>query len=208
MFFDKYTVFWLIYISVIQLFPRYLIQTILKTKEKEKIITSNEDFKNMSLEISSWDFCTRLFIICLISFRYLYFTTDKYNNSVIIQSGILIPFWLFITGSIVRLLYYLLGSTRHWKHYKMLTEEQKQVFWIAVPIIVSIIFLNYDTNLSLMIIAILIGKFMWLDFTIKPRVIRDLFHFINENSRIIVIARDFGIFILFGMGISGSFIPQ
>lgn len=208
MIFDTYTCFWLIYISIIQLFPRYLVQSILKAREREKIVTSKEGFNNMSLEISSWDFCTRLFLICLISFRLLYYVTNKFNNHIIIQSGILIPFWLFITGNIVRFIYYIWGSRRHWKHYKILAEEQKQIFWVAVPIIVSIVFLYYDKNLSLMIISILIGKFMWLDFTIRPHFIHNILRFINDNSRIIAIARDFGVFVLFGAGISGSFIPK
>lgn len=208
MIFDQYTLFWLFYISIIQRLPRYLVQHILKTRKKEKILTSKKGFNNMSLEISSWDFCTRMFLICLVSFRLLYYITNKYSSYIIVQSGILIPLWLFITGSLVRLIYYFFVSRQHWKHYLMLTEEQKQIYWITVPVIVSIVFLYYDKNLSLMIIAILLGKFMWLDFSIKPLFIHDLVDFINRNGLIIVILKDFCIFILFGAGISISFIPK
>lgn len=207
MFFDEYTSFWIIYILFVQLIPRYFVHCILKAREKTKIKTSKEGLDNMSLEVSSWDFCARLFLICLISFRLLYFITDKYSSHIAVQSGILIPFWLFITGSFVRLLYYIFGSTRHWKHYKMLTEEQKQIFWIIVPIIVSIVY-SYDKNISLMIIAIIIGKFMWLDFTIKPRLIHDIIQFVKNNSRIIATARDFGVFVLFGTLLCISFAPK
>lgn len=206
MIFDKYTLFWLFYVSVIQLIPRYIVHIVLKSREKEKIITPQEGFDNMSLEISSWDFCARLFFICLVSFRLLYLITDKYSDYIIIKSRMLIPLWLFITGSFVRFLYYIWGSKRHWKHYKMLTEEQKQIFWVAVPIIVSIVFLYYDKNLSLMIIAILIGKFMWLDFALRPKLISDIIKFIQNNSRILAIARDFGVFVLFGAELSISFV--
>lgn len=60
MFFDEYTLLWIFYILIIQLFPRYLVLSLLKSREKKKIITTKEGLNNISLEISSWDFCVRL----------------------------------------------------------------------------------------------------------------------------------------------------
>lgn len=187
-----------IFLSIIQMMPRYKHYIQLRTKQQKEIKITNEELQYMSLEISSWDFCLCLFIVCIFSFEGLYYITNKYSNNIIIQTGIIIPFWLFLSGNIARIIYYYIGSNKKWKHYKLINEEQKQIFWIIVPIMINFIYLFNNIKLALMITAILIGKFVWLDFSINNEIKECINQFILRNNKTILIAFKFTIYIISG----------
>lgn len=191
-----YTLF--IFLCIIQLMPRFMYYVQLRMRQQKKLKTTNKELQDISLEISSWDFCLCLFIGCVFSFELLYFITNRYNNNVIIQTGLLIPFWLFLTGNVVRKMYFYCGLTKKWKYYKLINEEQKQIFWIIVPLMVNFVYLFSNIKLALMITAILIGKFVWLDFSINKETKECVNHFIFRNEKIVRIAIKFIIYIISG----------
>lgn len=100
------------------------------------------------------------FSVCVGSFGALYYIADRYGEYAIIQSGFIIPFWLFATGRIIRCVYRLICQR---KRYRLLSEHQIRLYLIVAPAICVIIYVMYNWQVSLMIISILIGKFLWID---------------------------------------------
>lgn len=182
-----YALIWSLIVGTIQAYPRRkTFKKLLKANYYgEKI--SNQEIKTMSLEISSWDFSIILFICCAISFSLLFIVTNKFSDSIIIKSGILIPFWIGITGIIARHFYFSYEITRKWKYTSLLDEKQKNIFWIIIPIIIILVYLPYNFELSLMITAIIIGKFIWLDFAIKLKDIKKSIRQYTETNKILII---------------------
>ena len=64
---DTYFYVLFIFLIIIQIMPKYIYYTQLKTKQLRKILVTNEEIQNMSLETSSWDFCLCLFVVCIFS---------------------------------------------------------------------------------------------------------------------------------------------
>lgn len=131
-------------------------------------------WKRSSLILAKWNFCVYLFFMCITSFGMLYWITNKYSSYGIVQSGLIVPIWLFLSGIIIRKIYYFLGqksSIYIWID-KSFDEKQMNVYWIMIPIISSLVYSMYNFNLVLMIIAIIIGKYLWLDTIIDMRKVK------------------------------------
>ena len=93
---------------------------------------------------------------------------------------------------IARHFYFSYEITRKWKYNSLLNENQKNIFWIIIPIIIVLFYLPYNIELSLMITAIIIGKFIWLDFIIKPKDIKNsIIQYIETNKFLIIIGLKF-----------------
>lgn len=121
--------------------------------------------KRHSLILAQWTFCVYLFIMCIASFGLLHWITNKFSYFAIIQSGLIVPIWLFLSGIIIRKFYYFLGQKLWFLVWidESFDEKQMEVYWIMIPIISSLVYSLYNFNLALMVIAIVIGKFLWLD---------------------------------------------
>lgn len=66
-------------------------------------------------------------------------------------------------------------------------EKQKNIFWFIISIIIILVYLPYNFELSLMITAIIIGKFIWLDFAIKLKDIKKSIRQYTETNKILII---------------------
>lgn len=143
--------------------------------------------KHYSLILAQWTFCIYLFIMCIASFGLLHWITNKYSHYAIIQSGLIVPIWLFLSGIIIRKFYYFLGQklwTLVWTD-ESFDEKQMAVYWIMIPIISSLVYSLYNFNLALMVIAIVIGKFLWLDTIFNMKEIKTKIRSLiveNKNS--------------------------
>lgn len=171
-----YVCFWYIYLINMPLSLRKGFNIMYREFFSRKDVSDEEKlaiWEQNSLILAKWSFCVYLFFMCITSFGMLYWITDKYSSYRIVQSGLIVPIWLFLSGIIIRKIYYLLGrvlSVYIWID-KSFDKKLMAVYWIMIPIISSLVYLMYNLNLVLMIIAIIIGKYLWLDTIIDMREI-------------------------------------
>lgn len=142
-------------------------------------------WKRNSMILAKWNFCVYLFFMCITSFGMLYWIINKYSSCEIVQSGLIVPIWLFLSGIIIRKIYYFWGrksSIYIWID-KSFDEKQMAVYWITIPIISSFVYSMYNFNLVLMIIAIIIGKYLWLDTIIDMGEIKHNVKILIEEEK-------------------------
>lgn len=190
---------WILYIVIIRSMLRYTFRRMYSASKRNK---NYNYLKIVTFESTGYDFSMRIFTICIISFGTLYFITNKYNNNIVIQSGILVPVWLFITGILIRIIYHFVKLSHYGKSNKVLTEEEMQIYWITIPILVNIVYLSYNFSLALMITAIIIGKFLWLDTAINPNKVKlTITEYLKRNKQSIYVLIGFTMFIILGIHI-------
>lgn len=172
-----YVVFWYFYLFTLPLSLKSGLGIWFREICKQEGIDDEEKIRTwhyFSLLLAKWYFCVYLFFMCITSFGMLYWITDKYSSYGIIQSGLVVPIWLLLTGIIIRKVYYFLGnksSVYIWLD-KSFDEKQMSVYWIVVPIISALVYLMYDFNLVLMVIAIILGKYIWLDTVLNVKKVK------------------------------------
>lgn len=166
MFYFLFFVYWNIFILFIQniitkgygiFIDKFQQQTDIDDQNKQTFL------KNLAYSEAVFDFCTILLFSCLNSFGLLHIISKIFEDYVIIQSGILIPFWLLITGGLIRTCY----KKFPWIHFNFINGHELEPYWIFIPILCSALYILYDYKLTIMIIAIIIGIFIWLDSEIR-----------------------------------------
>ncbi|MCM1236584.1 MAG: hypothetical protein NC489_41425 [Ruminococcus flavefaciens] len=172
-----YVCFWYIYLIFMTLYLKLGLSIIYREFFSRKDVSDEEKqavWEKNSLILAKWNFCVYLFFMCITSFGMLYWITNKYGSYRIVQSGLIVPIWLFLSGILIRKIYFFLGrksSVYIWID-KSFDEKQMKIYWIMIPVISSLVYLMYNFNLVLMIIAIIIGKYLWLDTIIDMREIK------------------------------------
>lgn len=100
-----------------------------------------------------------------ITFGIYSYISTTYSNYNFISSGLFTIIWLLATGIIIRFLYYIftikigLFKTLNFQHYKV----NNDFFWVMCPVLYGIILQFYDSKSLYIIIAIVLGKFIWMD---------------------------------------------
>lgn len=190
---------WIFYIVIIRSILRVTFRHMYSISRRNK----NSNYtKIITFESTGYDFSMRIFTICIISFGILYFITNKYSDYSYIQSGLLVPFWLLITGILIRVIYHFVKLSFYGKNNKVLSEDEMKIYWIIIPIMVNIVYLSYNFNLSLMITAIIIGKFLWLDTTIKPKEAKKaIIEYLHKNKQSIYVIIGFAMLVALGIHI-------
>lgn len=195
---ELYICNWIFYIIIIRGILRVTFRRMYSISKRNKDINY---VKIVTFESTGYDFSMRLFTICIISFGLLYFITNNYSNNII-GSGVLVPIWLLLTGILARLMYRFVKLSYYGKYNKELTENEMKIYWIIIPILVNIVYLSYNFSLSLMITGIIIGKFLWLDTTIKLNEVKHIIvEYLNKNKQSIYVIIGFAMFVALGVHI-------
>lgn len=101
-------------------------------------------------------------VLIAISITGYYELSKNYSENDIISSGLILPLWLVITGLLIRGIY---NFTRFIVKNKFtdLTNEDKKSILLASSLLFSLAMLSIDLKLFYVVLAIIIGKFLWMD---------------------------------------------
>lgn len=135
-------------------------------KRQLKILAFNYQYNKMLYITSS--FCVQS-----ISY-YLYFIiNNNLANNILFSSGLFLIPWLTLTGVFILYLYnFLSKDTRLNDSY--INESEKLFIITSMGLLNALILWHYNISLSLTVIAILIGKYIWIDTGING--IKNLIH--------------------------------
>lgn len=145
-------------------------------KRQLKIFAFNYQYNKMLYITSS--FCVQS-----ISY-YLYFIiNNNLANNILFSSGLFLIPWLTLTGVFILYLYnFLSKDTRLNDNY--INESEKLFIITSMGLLNALILWHYNISLSLTVIAILIGKYIWIDTGINGIIV---FHkFSNLFFRLIL----------------------
>ena len=118
---------------------------------------------------------TYLIIICgitlTVGFTTLFIFQSKSSYfpqyiQTLISSGLYIPIFLFIIGVIISLLYKI--YTKRSNNFSLSLPEIKTIVFI-MAIVINITLIMLDFQLGLFVAAIIIGKFVWIDFVFDTK---------------------------------------
>lgn len=103
-----------------------------------------------------------IFPLCFIAYEYF---NNNFQKYIFINSGLFSIFWLWITGLIIKTVYYFitkrisplknLNVNKYFKNNKFL--------WVMCPTIYGVFFGINDIKITFTILAIVLGKYVWLD---------------------------------------------
>lgn len=127
-----------------------------KIDEIDRVIVRKKKFK--SLLFSST--VTSIVTIILLFIGY-YLLVNKLSNNVLISTGILLALWLLLSGYVLRRI--LMFLTRSFYKECELTHEDMLLIILVVTVLCGLVSIQYSLEFSLMIFAIFLGRFVWLD---------------------------------------------
>lgn len=150
-----------------------MIESIFKNEDSNETNVT-ESIQNNQLHIIA---TSRLIIICgivlTIGFTGLYIFQSKSDYyppyiQTCISSGLYVPIFLFVIGFMINQLYksYVKKSS----NFSLSTFEIKNTVFI-MSIIVNVPLITLDWHLGLFVIAIILGKFIWIDFVFDTKSI-------------------------------------
>lgn len=137
---------------------------------KEENITENMHVTQTHIIAATW-----LIIISgitlTIGFIALYFFQSKSSSlpsyvQTFISSGLHIPLFLFVIGFVIRLSYKI--YTKKSSNFSLTIFELKTIVFI-MAIIINITLIILDWQLGLFVVAIILGKFIWIDFVFDAK---------------------------------------
>ena len=104
-------------------------------------------------------------IIFSLSFRLYTYFNNNYGNLFFITCGLFSIIWLLATGMSIKFIYYLIvNKIKYFTNIKIDHYfKNKKLLWTFCPMIYGILFSVYDTKVTFTIIAIVAGKYIWLD---------------------------------------------
>ena len=110
-------------------------------------------------------FQTVMMILLPISFGFYSTINTFFGDRLFVLSGLFMIVWLLITGALIKFVYYLL--THKIKVLKVFNCDKyfqdKEFFWIMCPMLYGILFTLYDHTMFITILAIVLGKYIWMD---------------------------------------------
>lgn len=113
-------------------------------------------------------FQTIIMILFPITYGAYSYISVNYSNYILISSGLFTLLWLIITGTIIKAVYYLFTNKisafrkLNFNTYKV----DKEVLWTMCPILYGVILSMYDDKALYIILAVVLGKFIWMDIKI------------------------------------------
>lgn len=104
----------------------------------------------------------------LIGFISLYLVSKSNHFPVLTSTGLYIPLILFIIGILIRLTSKILIKDK--RNYE---EIDKKVIILCGTVILSICMFFIDLKLALYIFAVILGKYIWIDFVFDYKALVD-----------------------------------
>lgn len=90
---------------------------------------------------------------------------NRLGNVFFVSSGLFTIVWLFCTGMLIKVVYYFLGNKiellKGLNCYNYFHDVE--IFWVTCPLLYGILFSLYDGKLFFIILAIVLGKYIWMD---------------------------------------------
>ena len=154
-------------IGVVVFFCHTSIITIKSTKtlSSEMHLTENEQERLFLNYFAKILFQTVMMMVFPLSFWVYVKITTYFGNTLFISSGLFTIIWLMITGILIKLVYYFV--THNIKALKVFDYDKyfqnKELFWVMCPILYGILFSLYDSTMFPIILAIVLGKYIWMD---------------------------------------------
>ncbi len=130
------------------------------SREKEKqIIKQLEERKN--IRISSAIFSVVSIGIMHFLFNFYIDLEIFFVDNIFFYSGIALALWLLLVGKVIVKVYRLIESTMYKRQY--LQKSDQRLLLVTMSIFFALIKLPSDYKVTFMMIAIIIGRFLWLD---------------------------------------------
>lgn len=159
----------------------FFCHTAIITVKSTKILSSQIYLKEEEMEqLFTYYFARVLFqtvMMTMFSISFCFYATiNKYFSSMLfVASGLFTVIWLIIAGILIKLVYYF--ATHKIKALKEFDYDNyfqdKEFFWISCPILYGILFSLYDYTIFFTILAIVLGKYIWMDsiqFNSLPKI--------------------------------------
>lgn len=87
-------------------------------------------------------------------------------DRMIVSSGLLTLLWLMATGIVIRMFFYMLTSKI--KVFNVFAFDSfvtdKEFYWVMCPLLYGALFSIFDRSVFAAILAIVLGKYIWMDF--------------------------------------------
>ncbi|MBP3476069.1 MAG: hypothetical protein J6K48_07090 [Lachnospiraceae bacterium] len=100
-----------------------------------------------------------------ISFAFYITINTFFSDILFVDSGLFTVIWLISTGILIKFVYHF--ATHNIKALKVFDYDKyfkdKEFFWITCPMLYGILFNLYDHTIFFTILAIVLGKYIWMD---------------------------------------------
>lgn len=110
-------------------------------------------------------FQTVMMTVFPISVAFYITINTFFRNTLFVDSGLFTVLWLIITGILIKFVYHF--ATHNIKALKVFDYDKyfnnKEFFWITCPMLYGILFNLYDHTIFFTILAIVLGKYIWMD---------------------------------------------
>ncbi len=110
-------------------------------------------------------FQTVMMVVFPLSFGGYLKVIERFSNALLISSGLFTVIWLLITGIFIKLFYNIMTRITYKKIELDCNKyfQNKEFLWIMCPILYGILFSIYTDKVFLVILAIVLGKYIWMD---------------------------------------------
>lgn len=132
-------------------------------------------------------FQTVIMTVFPVSFVFYTIINTYFNNALFVSSGLFTVVWLIIAGILIKLVYYF--ATHKIKSFKVFDYDKyfqdKELFWIMCPMLYGILFAFYDYKIFFTILAIVLGKYIWMDsfqFISLPNIKIKVMEFLKKSK--------------------------
>lgn len=110
-------------------------------------------------------FQTVMMTVFPVSFWLYILISTCFPDILFVSSGLFTVIWLMITGILIKLVYYLVthyvGALKVFDYDNFF--QNKEIFWVMCPMLYGILFNLYDNTMFFIILAIVLGKYIWMD---------------------------------------------
>lgn len=110
-------------------------------------------------------FQTVMMTVFPISFAFYITINTFFCNTLFVDSGLFMVLWLISTGILIKFVYHF--ATHNIKALKVFDYDKyfkdKEFFWITCPMLYGILLNLYDYTTFFTILAIVLGKYIWMD---------------------------------------------
>lgn len=169
----------------------YFIHTSTRVLQNSTRIAHKMDFDDSKLDhLASYYmgktlFQTVIMAVFPLSFSLYLVINTRFSDYKIISSGLFTVIWLLFTGMIIKSMYYVL--TQKNKALNVLSYDKyyqdKEFFWTMCPLLFGLFFSIYDFQVFLSILALVLGKYWWMDSLLLSSFSKDkLVRFWSRNK--------------------------
>lgn len=161
----------LVVLYVIGAFVCFLRASALVAKGSNYLLHQSNVSEEMIEQIFENYFGKILFqVVMMLVFPPSFWIYTKWSNScedqVFVSTGLLTVVWLLLAGIAISVIFYLL--THKVSTFKVFFDNQcfvnKEFFWVMCPLLYGIIFYIHDRTIFYTILALVLGKYIWMDF--------------------------------------------